>query len=199
MKKKTMVSSILFLVILVVLIVNMSFAWYTAKVNQGVIELTSESIEININDQSDELKPDILKEGVLTIVDGEVSLPNDYQTNEDYYLQRKTTVTFIQDIMVNLDQSNKLVLNLEICYMSKGKLVKLSPEDLIKYFDINYSLISSGEHLMKEYNGPADIGLDKEIKSYTLKLEISYKLPDELLPSELVSSNLLLIISGSLA
>lgn len=201
MSKSFKIGTIFFSLVLVVLIVNMSFAWYQAKVNQGKIEdLTSEAIEITFNSSDNSLKPDILKEGVLTIVDGEYVYPSE---DEDiYYESRKNVVTVKEDVVVYLAESTGVNLTFSLSYKGKNGLAyTLTPDELVKYFEIKYALVNASvvDPTLNVYSGSTNITLDKNVSSYTLYLEISYNLPDELLPSDLVSSEeILLVVSGSL-
>lgn len=199
MSKSFKIGTIFFSLVLVVLIVNMSFAWYAAKVNQGKIEdLTSEAIEITFNSSENSLKPDILKEGVLTIVDGEYVYPSE----DIYYESRKTVVTVKEDVVVYLAESTGVNLTFNLSYKGKNGLAyTLTLDELVKYFEIKYALVEASivDPTLNVYSGSTDITLDKSVSSYTLYLEISYNLPDELLPSDLVSSEeILLVVSGSL-
>lgn len=203
MSKKFKFASVIFIFILIFLVVNLSFAWYQAKTNQGMIEdLTSEAITIEFNSSENQLKPDILAEGVLIVVDGNPIFPNDYEENKGkYLLDEKTVVSVVEDVEVYLNKYNSVDLHFSISYQGKdGEAVSLSDSDLVKYFDIKYAISDSDTYELVSYNGLANVVLNKEVTSYKLYLEISYKLPDELLPIELINSNeILLVVSGSLA
>ena len=70
------------------------------------------------------------------------------------------------------------------------------------YFNIRYALVETSvvSPILSLYSGTTEITLNKGVSAYSLYLEISYKLPDELLPMELVSSEeILLVVTGSIA
>ena len=198
MSKSFKIGSIIFSLILVVLIVNMSFAWYSAKVNQGeIIELVSESIEINLIDYKNELKPGVLKEGVLTVdSEGKWIEPEEYLV--EYFESPPTTVSFTNQVIITYDQKdipNELQLEYVVKYIGKdGKVVEIAASE---YFNITSTLKSLDEEEVKL--NELNLSETNSSANYVLEIEISYKLPDELLPIELVNtSHLVIIIKGSL-
>lgn len=202
MSKSFKFGTVIFSLILIFLTFSMSFAWYQAKVNQGTaINLASESIEITFNSSSNALSPDVLAEGVVIIKDGNPIYPSDYETNDDYYISRKSYVRVVEDVEVYLNKFSSIDLLFTLSYQAKDGTVKtLNDSDLVKYLDIKYAIASGDTYELTSYNGLANVVLNNEVTSYKLYLEISYKLPDELLPIELISSDsILLVVNGSLA
>lgn len=195
MAKSFKFGSVVFVFVLIFLIVNLSFAWYTAKVNQlNVNELTSEGIKFSLNtDVSNTLKPDVLEEGVLTIVDGLYVLPEDYEENKGSYIALDgSDVTVYSDLEFYLDNGTVVSLSYGIKYLINGEEMVLTDSDVNNYFDISYKLYDSSSNEVSL--GSLATG------SYKLEVTISYKLADELLPLGLINSECItLIVKGNLS
>ena len=182
--------SVVFCLVLILLIINISFAWYTAKVNQGNIDLVSEGIVVSLNTGHDTtLTPDVLKEGVLNDTQ---TLPNDYDSRKAYYVESfGTTVTVKEYIELYLETSD-VNISASIKYLDKtGKAVELTASEIEKYFNVNISFVDSESQTVLVENLVTG--------SYVMTITISYKLPDELLPVELVNSSLIVLtVTGTL-
>lgn len=189
MKKNFIFGTIIFTIFLIALMISVSFAWYAAKTNQGNIDLLSEGITITFNETDDKkLQPLILKEGVVyKDSQGNYQYPSDYP-DDKYFVSKGNTLTYEEKIEVYLNESTAKML-FSISYKDKkGEIVSLDEADMLNYFDLQYSI---GEDELTPYTGSVTLSeLDGE---YDLKISISYKLPDELLPSDLVNSDFIVI------
>ena len=192
MKKNFMLGSVIFTIFLIALMVSVSFAWYAAKTNQGNIDLLSEGITITLNENDENtLQPSVLKEGVVYKDNqGNYQYPNDYPDSK-YFVSEGNTLTYEEKIEVYLYESTA-TMQFSISYKDKtGELVTLTPEDMLSYFIIMYKI--DGE--LTTYTG--DVTLEDLDGEYDLNISISYKLPDELLPSDLVNSDFIIISANA--
>ena len=206
MSKEFKFGSIVFTFVLIFLIVNMSFAWYTAKVNQGKTkELMSEGINIYLNTNEDNtLTPDVLKEGVLTVVGGEYVLPTDYEErkeNDDtYYVESfGNTVTLVETVEIYLYHSDSVYFEF-ILVADNGEETNVS-----KYFDISYALVTRGgsvDNYTNTTNNESSLSvLVEELEEgiFDLYINISFNTVDELLPDYLLNSGVItLTVKGTL-
>ena len=198
MKKNFMFGSVIFCIFLIALMIGVSFAWYAAKTNQGNINnLVSEGINITLNENDEEtLEPSVLIEGVLyKDNEGNYVYPNDYP-NDIYFESKGNTLTYKEKIEIYLNDSTA-TMTITVSYKDKtGEMVVLSDSDLAKYFDFKYDISTSDEANYASYTGPITLNSSYE-GVYNLHLSISYKLPDELLPSDLVNSDFIVITASA--
>lgn len=202
MKKSHGLVLVLTTLLLIVSIISMSFAWYSAEVLDNMIsDLSSEGVSITLTDNDSSIKPIIMKEGVIIpeyvgyIDDGYVKVcdgyvaPTGWNSLQTYYESLGTTYAQTHAVRVVVDKLNTLTLSFSITYLDAlGNEVVLSDSDIPNYFDLSYSLSNNSgvfEHVDGVYT------LDAGTYELNLAISVSYKLPDELLPSELVNSNLI--------
>lgn len=209
MKNTFKFGSIIFSIMLIMLIINISFAWYAAKVNQGNIEnLLSEGISITLDDTYHELTPDILKEGVLTTVGSEYVLPDDYETNKENYIEvAGSSLEIVEAVELYLDGIKSVNLEFIVTY-NDGEEVNVT-----EYFDISYFLVISGgakgQMLTTTDNTNSKVATTEAISTvvdgvqtnnlYDLYVNISYNTPNELLPHDFITSGVItLTVRGSI-
>ena len=189
--------------LLIVCIISISFAWYSAEVLDNMIsDLSSEGVSITLTDNDSSIKPIIMKEGVIIpipeyddIYDGYVKVcdgyvaPVGWDTNEAYYLSLGSTYSQTHAARVVVDKLNTLTLSFSITYVDAlGNEVVLSDSDISNYFELSYSL-SNNLGVLEHVDGVYT--LESGTYDLDLAISVSYRLPDELLPSELVNSNLI--------
>lgn len=206
MSKEFKFGSVIFTFILIFLIVNMSFAWYTAKINQGITkELLTEGINIYLNTTEDNtITPDRLKEGVLTIVDGAYVLPSDYETkklaNDKTYVESFGRVVEVASVVeIYLYDSDTLTLDFTL-------LSNLDVEtNVTEYFVISYSLLPQGSPKGEMTSTTFDddslsssVNLTEE-GLYDLYINISFAMCDEMLPKDIQTlGEITLTVKGTL-
>ena len=215
--------SVVFCLMLILLILNISFAWYAAKVNQGNIDLVSEGIIVSLNSEANnELTPDVLVDGVVNIN------PDDYviyycptcklsysynelcgnkcsncyeeasviELDASYVSEYGNTIIIKENVELYLDSSLTHKSTVDISYGVKyinktGNEVELLPHEVKKYFDITTIFVNSSSEEVLINNLVTD--------NYVMTINVSYKLPNELLPYELISSpSIVLTVSGTL-
>lgn len=197
------------LVILVLLSLSMSFAWYQAKIANGIVkDLNTAGIKIDLNTKSDNtLTPDILKEGVLNNTN---TLPKGWDDDKSKYIETPgNTVNVKEDVKIifgsydNGEDSgvyNTATFTISMKYLNhEGEIVELT--DFDEYFYIEYALVTKGtSYTLKAYTGEEFKVEGKGTVEYDLHLSVSYNLPDELLPVEIVNSSCVTIyITASLS
>lgn len=193
------------LVILVLLSLSMSFAWYQAKEANGIVKnLNTAGIKIDFNTRdSNTLTPDILKEGVLNNTN---KLPDedDYkkrkENNDTYYVESfGNTVNVKEDVKIifsayddgiNSGVYNTATFTISMKYLNhEGKVIDLN--NFSEYFHIEYAMVTKGyDYTLADYTGKFSVNTAGE---YDLHLGISYELPDELLPVDIVNSSCITI------
>ena len=206
MKKEQKLTALVGLILVIVLLISISFAWYEAKlIDKLAKDLASEGITINFdNSTGNKLTPDILKEGVYN-----GSLPNDYQErknkNDTYYVKNFGNIIYVSEeiklsIVDNKELSHfkesSIAFNVKVGYLSieTGEMIylNLSEETLENYFNIDVYLSNNKldsdnlEGLISKKLSEITIA-DLKTNPY-LVLAISYAKPDELLPKDLVCS-----------
>ena len=188
MNKKQTAISLFAGVLLLVCLISLSFAWYTATIeNDKLSDLTSEGIVLTFNNKSgNTLKPDRLKEGVLN----NTGLPSDYQSNKATYTDEIGNILYFQE-QVKLEKHNFTDVLFSIKLTTNG----LESVDALTYFDIE---VYVSESLVEDFNLLEDpitldntaVNIDSKLLTgeYYMVFAVSYKLPDELLPNEVVNS-----------
>ena len=192
------------LIMLILFSFSISFAWYQAKIANSIVQdLNTAGIKIDFNTKDENtLTPDILKEGVLNNTQ---KLPDDYNTRkasgDTYYVESfGNSVKLTEDVKVIFgtyieNDTEKVYTNahfyISMKYLDKDGKVK-DLDNFNKYFDIDYALVSKGdsEYTLNDYN---DSFFTETSGDYDLHLQVSYRLPDELLPVELVNSSCITI------
>lgn len=206
MSKEFKFGSVIFTFILIFLIINMSFAWYTAKVNQGIIdELFSEGIDLKINTtEVNTLTPDILKEGVLTIEGGNYVLPTDYdsrkQNGDSYYVESfGNVIELVSTVELYLYESD--TIKLEFTAISNNG----EETNITKYLNITYSLVASGSAKSEMVVPTNNIDTMESTVgnlvegTYDLYINISYSMVNEMLPEEVLNGGVItLTVKGTL-
>lgn len=208
-----MFGSTIFLLMLVMLIINISFAWYTARVNQGNIELFSEGIEITLdNNPITGLKPVVLKEGVIAVdSDNNYISPSDYYVcdtcDNSYSLDTKASHTgcegllTINSIYVMENEVGNTVTstnNTVDLYLDSEVGTKVSIFYTIKYKDATGELVELTESEVEEYfnitvsfynsnSELVEVG-NLVTGTYNMTVTVGYAVSDELLPFGLVNA-----------
>ena len=191
------------IVISLLVTIGVSLAWYQAKISDRVIDdLNTAGIKIDLNTKnSNTLTPDILKEGVLNNTN---KLPSDYSSKKANYIETAgNTITVKEDVKIVLssysDGSNSktyttATFTIGMKYLnSRGDVVDLT--NYGEFFDVKYAMVTKGaSYTLAAYNGAFT---KKSSGDYDLHLSIAYKLPDELLPAELVNSSCITIYINS--
>ena len=205
MKKNFMLGSVIFTIFLIALMVGVSFAWYAAKTNQGNINLLSEGITITLNENDENtLAPSVLREGVVYKDSNDnYQYPSDYPDNK-YFVSLGNTLTYKETVEIYLNNSSDESLNTStatitftISYKDKtGSIKELDSSEIVEYFLIEYSINTSDEAEFTAYTSPITLTGSYD-GVYNLHLSISYKLPDELLPSDLVNSEFIIISANA--
>lgn len=192
-------------VILLLITIGLSFAWYQAKIANSVINnLQTAGIKIDLNTKEyNKLTPDILIEGVLNNTN---TLPYDYSSNKSKYVEKSgNTVTVKEDVKiifgsyVNKDGTTSgtyttATFTISVKYQDKtGEAVSLSNKDISNYFDIKYAMVTKGaNYTLASYTSEFTKTGSGE-NNYDLHLSVAYRLPDEKLPAELVNSSCITI------
>lgn len=200
MNKKHVSLSIISFILLTMLLICLSFAWYQAEIINNAVELASEGITITFNDSSsNRLTPDVLKEGVYN------GIPNDYATNKNTYcITEGNTLYFQEFVKVKYVKYDTLTFNVTLNY--KGLTEEV---DALNYLNITVyksvdevtinSYVPVGEGISLN-NTPS---VNKSVLGdgeYYLIFAVSYKLPDEMLPADLINSDVIILnISATLS
>lgn len=197
MNKKHISLAFISTIILTVLLISLSFAWYQAEVINNAIDLASEGITIEFNTKTDnKLVPDVLKEGVYN---GE--LPADYSANKSLYCYSVGNTLYITEkVRIKYVQYDTLTFNISMNY--KGL------EDAINALDyLNVKVYKSDIETTTPSGDGIKLTKDNSSVNYTklpsgeyyLIFEISYKYPNEMLPADLLNSGIELTISAQMS
>lgn len=191
MNKKQTAISLFAGVLLLVCLISLSFAWYTATIeNDKLSDLTSEGIVLTFNNKSgNTLKPDRLKEGVLNNL-GLPGLPSDYQSNKATYTDEIGNTLYFQE-KVKLEK-NKFT---EVLFSVDLTTDDLSKVDALTYFDIKVYVSRNEINFASLPANPITldgnaVNVDSKLLTgeFYMVFAVSYKLPDELLPTNVVNS-----------
>ena len=189
--KNSNIIMIFAVVILLLITIGISFAWYQALESQSVInDLNTAGIKIDLNTKEyNKLTPDILKEGVLNNTN---ILPYDYSSNKSKYVEKSgNNVTVKEDVNIIFGSYNNgtssgtyttATFTISVKYQDKtGKAVSLSNNEISTYFDIKYALVTKGSsYTLTSYTKAFTKTTSGD---YDLHLSVAYKLPDEKLPA----------------
>ena len=191
------------IVFLLLITIGISFAWYQAKIANSIIDdLSTAGIKIDLNTKDyNTLTPDILKEGVINVTNPtKANLPDGYDDNKETYVEvLGNTVTVKEDVKIilgsyNDDTTSKAyttaTFTISMKYLnSNGEVLELT--NFSEYFDIKYDMVKKGaSYTLDSYNGQF---IKEESGDYDLHLSVAYRLPDELLPAQLVNSSCITI------
>jgi hypothetical protein len=188
MNKKQTAISLFAGVLLLVCLISLSFAWYTATIeNDKLSDLTSEGIVLTFNNKSgNTLKPDKLKEGVLN----NTGLPSDYQSNKATYTDEVgNTLYFQEKVKLEKNKFTEVLFSVDLTTDDLSKVNALTYFDIKVYVSIDEINFESLPVNSITLDGTA-VDVDSKLLTgeFYMVFAVSYKLPDELLPTNVVNS-----------
>ncbi len=183
--KKKIYTLLIFIMVLICLTFNLSYAWYTLKEDCGIIQdLNSIGIKISLNTSLDNnLEADVLKKGVL---DESFTLPSDYydkkSVNDFSYVESFGNIVSIKENIELYLIDEGVSISFLLKYLDEDNCeVLLTNEEMENYYNITYDFVDSDN---------VNVSKDELVSgNYIMTINLSYKVPDELLPLKLINSS----------